>query len=309
MTEIKKPSLKSKVEAVLFSTGHNISLDEISRLCRSKKEDIIIALQELKKEYEEKQSSLMLIEEGDFWKLTVRDHLIPIVRKIITETELTKSVLETLAVIAFKYPILQSDLIKIRTNKAYDHLVELQQLGYISRQKHGRTNLIKLTEKFFKYFDLTEERLKDRLKDFESIAKAIKEKEEEVERIREEQLKKAEELKKEDERIKKEIESLDQADEEFEIPLETYEAKPKVVDLIVEKEKIDGLEIIQEQDKKTEEEKIAPEKLPLKEYIQKGETKQIKEQKRKNKGIKVTPEMIPKIEQRVEEIVHGEEEK
>ena len=148
MTEAKKPSVKSKVEAVLFSTGHRINLDEIGKLCRARREDVVAALQELKKEYDEKQSSLMLVEEGDFWKFTVRDHFIPMVRKIVTETELTRSVLETLAVVSFRYPILQSDLIKIRTNKAYDHLVELEKSGYISRQKHGRTNLIKLTEKF-----------------------------------------------------------------------------------------------------------------------------------------------------------------
>src|SRR3989338_7030153 len=122
MAELKKTSIKSKVEAVLFSVGHKISLDDISKLCRSTKEDVITALNELKKEYEDKQSSLMIVEEGDFWKFTVRDHYTQIVRKIVTETELTKSVLETLAIIAFKYPILQSDLIKLRTNKAYDHL-------------------------------------------------------------------------------------------------------------------------------------------------------------------------------------------
>ena len=32
MTELKKSSVKNKVEAVLFSTGHRISLDEISKL-------------------------------------------------------------------------------------------------------------------------------------------------------------------------------------------------------------------------------------------------------------------------------------
>ena len=126
MMELKKPSVKSKVEAILFSTGQRISLDEISRLSRSVKEDVLAALKELQKEYEEKQSSLMLVEEGNYWKFTVRDHFIPMIRKIVTEAELTKSVLETLAVIAFKYPILQSDLIKIRTNKAYDKLAELE---------------------------------------------------------------------------------------------------------------------------------------------------------------------------------------
>ena len=337
MAELKKASVKSKVEAVLFSTGHRISLDEISKLCRSRKEDVIAALQELKKEYDEKQSSLMLVEDGDFWKFAVRDHFIPMVRKIVTETELTRSVLETLAVIAFKYPILQSDLIKLRTNKAYDHLVELEKSGYISRQKHSRTNLTKLTDKFFTYFDLTEEKLKDQFKDFNSIAKAIKEKEEEVVRIKEEQRKKAEELKKEDDRIKKEIDTLDEAGEEFEVPLETYESKPKELlseefsnegNLVVEKEKIGELEIVetgqksQPENEKEQAQEIGqinlqekPEAQALQAPVLTGQKKEpekqqkphIKKQK-KTEGIKMTPEMEAKAERKVEEMLHPEKE-
>lgn len=310
MMELKKPSVKSKVEAILFSTGNRISLEEISRLSRSRKEDVLAALQELQREYDVKQSSLMLAEEGDFWKFTVRDHFIPMVRKIVTETELTKSVLETLAVIAFKYPILQSDMIKIRTNKAYDHLVELEKSGYISRQKHGRTNLIKLTEKFFKYFDLTEDKLKDQFKDFQSIAKAIKEKEEEVDQIKEDQRKKAEELKKEDEKIRKEIESLDEAEEDFKVPLESYEAKPKETiseefeqegNLIVEKEKIGEMEVIDEDEKpktRTEEKNFQPKQI----FDQEKTETQSKEPKKKSHGIKLTPEMEKAVDEKVEEI-------
>ena len=325
MAELKKLSIKSKVEAVLFSAGHQISLDEISRLCRARKEDVLVALQELKREYDEKQSSLMLIEEGDLWKFTVRDHFIPIVRKIVTETELTKSVLETLAVIAFKYPILQSDLIKIRTNKAYDHLVELEKSGYISRQKHGRTNLIKLTEKFFKYFDLTEEKLKEQFKDFDSIAKAIKEKEEDVERIKEEQRKKAEELGKEDERIRKEIETLDEAEEEFEVPLEVYKTKPKELaseefeklgSLFIEKEKIGELEILEEEQKEKSKKEEKIQEVQQTQILKNLETKQIFEQpkavtkqKKKSGGIKLTPEMESIVEKKVQEILNPEESK
>jgi len=47
MAEIKKAGVKSKVEAVLFSVGRKISLDEICKLCRSRKEDVLQALQEL----------------------------------------------------------------------------------------------------------------------------------------------------------------------------------------------------------------------------------------------------------------------
>ena len=337
MAELKKPSVKNKVEAVIFSTGRRISLDDMSKLCRSRKEEVVAALLELKKEYDEKQSSLMLIEEGDFWKFTVRDTYIPIVRKIVTETELTKSVLETLAVIAFKYPILQSDLIKVRTNKAYDHLVELESAGYITRQKHGRTNLIKLTERFFKYFDLTEDKLKDKLKDFESIAAAIKEKENEADKIKEEMHKKAEELKMQDERIKKEIESLDKSEEKFEVPLETYEAKSQLQegiskdfvsegDLVIEKEKIGELEVIEEKSEKaakapiTEETKrhnihehMHPHAPALqqpneKKHVQISAEKEIiqePQEKRKSKGIISTPEMEVNVNKKVEDMLHG----
>ncbi|MBI2660558.1 SMC-Scp complex subunit ScpB [Candidatus Woesearchaeota archaeon] len=312
--ELKKPSVKSKVEAILFSTGHRISLDEISKLSRSLKDDVLNALKELQKEYDEKQSSLMLVEEGDFWKFAVRDHFIPMVRKIVTETELTKSVLETLAIIAFKYPILQSDLIKLRTNKAYDHLVELEKTGYISRQKHGRTNLIKLTEKFFRYFDLTEEKLKEQFKDFDSIAKAIKEKEIEVEQIKEEQRKKAEDLKKEDEKIKREIESLDKAEEEFGVPLATYESKPKEIiseefeqegNLIVEKEKLGDMEIIEEEKKDKKQKEHAEEKIEQKQIFEQKQAEQQEQapkQKKKSHGIKLTPEMEKAVDKKVEEI-------
>ena len=321
MPELKKPGVKSKVEAVLFSTGNRISLEEISRLCRSRKEDVIAALKELQKEYDEKQSSLMMVEEGEFWKFAVRDHFIPMVRKIVTETELTKSVLETLSVIAFKYPILQSDMIKIRTNKAYDHLVELEKSGYITRQKHGRTNLIKLTDKFFKYFDLTEEKLREQFKDFGSIAKAIKDKEEEVERIKEEQRQKAEDLKKEDEKIKKEIESMDEAEEEFEVPLKTYEAKSKELiskefekegNLIVEKEKLGDMEIIGEEQKQKKEARISEQAQATEQpsqiiQQQKTEEQQTKKQKKKSEGIKMTPEMEKAVDKKVEEMLNPQQ--
>ena len=169
--------LKNKIEAVLFSVGRRISVEEIRKLTHSYTDKVIEALQELSKDYEAKQTSLMIVNDGDYWKLTTRDQYHPVISRLVTETDLSKTLMETLAVIAFKYPILQSDLIKIRTNKAYEHLKELEAIGYITRKKHGRTNLIKLTDKFFKYFDLTEDKLKDQFKDFTSIAKAIEDKE------------------------------------------------------------------------------------------------------------------------------------
>ncbi len=145
---------KNRIEAILFSSGKKMGVDEIAKLCRATPDEVKQHLCQLKSDYDSKNSSLLLVDDGDGWKLTVREQYASVVRKIVAETELTRTMIETLAVIAWKAPVLQSEVIRIRTNKAYDHLNELESSGFISRAKHGRTKLIKLTERFFSYFDL-----------------------------------------------------------------------------------------------------------------------------------------------------------
>jgi segregation and condensation protein B len=147
--------LAKKIEALLFSSGKRMKVAEISRLCRAPPEQVVSELQKLKALYEQANYSLMIIDEGDSWKITVREKYLPLVQKIVAETELSRTVMETLAVVAWKSPVLQSDVIRVRTNKAYDHLKELEETGFIVRAKHGRTQLIKLSDKFFSYFDLS----------------------------------------------------------------------------------------------------------------------------------------------------------
>ena len=168
-----------KIEALLFSSGRSMSIKELCKICKEIPENIISALQELRNRYEEKKSSLMVVDEGNKWKLSVREEYTPLVRSIVTETELTRAVMETLAVISFMYPVLQSEVVKIRSNMAYEHLNELEELGYITRSKHGRTYKITLTQKFFGYFELSPEKLKESFKGFEEVVRVIENKESE----------------------------------------------------------------------------------------------------------------------------------
>lgn len=154
--------LKNTIESVLFSVAKKISVEELCSICRVKDVGLINqALNELQKDLSDKNSSLLLLNEGGSWRLTVHEKYLPFVQKVVTQTELTKSVVETLAVVAFKSPVLQSDVIKVRTNKAYTHLDELEELGYVTREKKGRTKLIKLSQKFFDYFNLPEAKLNE----------------------------------------------------------------------------------------------------------------------------------------------------
>ncbi len=147
--------VKNQIEALLFASGRKMTIEELKmHLTISSASAIKDALEQLQKEYDEQQSSIMLVQEDNFWKLTTREKYLPLVRKINPNTELTKTMMETLAVIAWKQPITQSEVIAIRTNKAYEHIAELEKMGFLIKEKYGRTFMLKLTEKFFDYFDL-----------------------------------------------------------------------------------------------------------------------------------------------------------
>jgi segregation and condensation protein B len=322
----KKLPLKQKVEAILFAVGQRISLADITRLARSREDAVKEVLGILKQEYEGKDTSLVLIEDGNFYKLAVRDHYLPVVKKIVTETELSKTVLETLAVIAFKYPIRQSDLIKIRTNKAYDHLKELEGQGFISRKRHGRTNLIKLTEKFFNYFDLPEEKLKEHLADFESIAQAISKKEVELTERKQQQAQELAKMQSQEDRIKQEIEGLDD-NKTTQEPAQSTEKKtgeskePQDPSSLITPEKVGRLEVYEdrksdeEQDedkvkiydlkaeKKQDEEETSESSAKSPEPKENSEDTQPEGAPAESKGIEATKEMESEIDKKVAEML------
>ena len=186
---------KNKIEALLFASAKRMNVEEISKIANIRDPDKVKAsLNELKADYETRNASVILYEEDGFWKFAVKDYYTPMLKKVITKTEMDRPLMETLAVIAWKYPVLQSEVIKIRHNKAYDHLKRLEELNFISRCRFGRTNKINLTEKFFEYFDLpTKKQNKEAFRNV--VPSKIKEKIEKNEKEIEEAEKEIEEAK------------------------------------------------------------------------------------------------------------------
>ena len=332
-------NLKYKLEALLFSSARSMKIDELCNLTKASPEEIRETINEIKKDYEERNSSIILIDEGDAYRLNVKSEHIDVIQQIVTQTELSKTLMETLAVIAFKYPIKQSDLIKIRTNKAYDHLTELEQIGYIIRQKFGRTKLIKLTPKFFEYFDLPPEKLKEKFESFDGLAKAIKEKEQEIVKIKEDMKRRAEEAGKKGEKEGgPEIDLMDK--EGHKAKLEVYEETEKEIEAEEAKtvmpytDKINNLEVVEVSEKEEKEEEVEEQEETVDmedviEEIKKEETGEeaeeveeegieeevseeaeappIEEDKKKKKERKLEADES-EVDRKVEEMLHSKEE-
>lgn len=151
---------EKKVEAVLFAVGKEITTERISVLCSLDSVEVEKILNKLAEDYNQQNNSLKLIKKENGWKMTVKDEFVPLVSSIVTNTELDRPMMETLAVIAWKYPIVQSEIVKIRGASAYEHMRLLEDQGFVDKEKFGRSFKIKLTKKFFEYFDLPSEEAK-----------------------------------------------------------------------------------------------------------------------------------------------------
>jgi len=163
---------KKKVEAVLFSTGRFMTVAEIAEILELKNDTVRETLEELEREYKEKESALTVQSHEDKFKLNIRKEYGYITNRLVSSTEMDSPTTKTLAVIAFKNPALQSDVIKIRGNKAYDHITTLKEQGLVTSEKHGRTRLLKLSDKFYDYFDTAQPNIKEK---FEEIKEKYKE--------------------------------------------------------------------------------------------------------------------------------------
>jgi len=151
---------EKRIEAILFAVGKEITVDRIASLCSLESSHVEETLTNLQQEYAQRDHSLHLIKKENGWKLTVRDEFVPLVSTLVSSTEVERPLMETLAIIAWKYPILQADVIKLRGPVAYEHMRELETRGYVEKERFGRSYKIRLTKKFFEYFDLPSDEAK-----------------------------------------------------------------------------------------------------------------------------------------------------
>ena len=147
-------SLKSRIEAVLFTTAKVLQIKDIAEILGEEDLDAVEdAMLDLIMDYSSRDTALEIDDENGYI-LQVKNEHMDIVEKLCP-VELSKPVLKTLTVIALKEPIRQAELKLYRSN-AYEHINELVEKGLVSktRDKNGRSFNVSTTPKFAEYFKL-----------------------------------------------------------------------------------------------------------------------------------------------------------
>ena len=148
-------SLPARLEAILYLKGRPVSLRELAELSEQTQSSVEEALLALMAGYAQRDTALDIQEKNGLYSLQLRRGLGELVHNLLP-VDLSIATLRTLATIALKKRILQSELVDLRGSGAYDHIKELVAQNFIERkrQSEGRSYWLTLSEKFHRTFSI-----------------------------------------------------------------------------------------------------------------------------------------------------------
>jgi len=150
------------IEAALFMSSGALDVKELSKITGiSSLGHLEELVGELSREYEKRGVEIIKTPEG--WCMQVQQDLLKKVSHLSKYSDLEDGHKRTLALVVYKEPVMQSEIIKTQGNKAYSYIKKLHRKGLIKSEKKGRTKIITLTNEFERYFGDQKEKIKRRL--------------------------------------------------------------------------------------------------------------------------------------------------
>ena len=157
MVEIDLKKLQNNIEAVLFSYGDWISLDEISiALGVELNSDFEEILNNIIKKYEKGHTFHVESNENNKYRMALKEEYSDIVENLISNVEIPQSVMKVLSVIAYEQPVTKTRLSEILGRVVKKEVDYLYNNKFLSYEKEGNGRYYKVTKKFYDYFKLEE---------------------------------------------------------------------------------------------------------------------------------------------------------
>ena len=149
----------AKVEAALYAYGMPLTEDEIPKDAGTASERKATAIaREIAKAVNGAMQAVEVVEyAGPKFAMQLKAQYTPTARKFATRPLLSRAALRTLSNIAFFQPITAPELVLRRSSAVYQHLKELEDVGFIASERQGRSRAFKTTPRFAEYFGLSTE--------------------------------------------------------------------------------------------------------------------------------------------------------
>ena len=134
--------LVAVVEALIFVADEPISAKLLAEILDEERDAISAALENLKEEYENRESGLQIREIAGGYQIATRTELHEDVRKFLKtrpSAKLSLASLETLAVIAYKQPVTVPEILEIRGVQSASAIKTLLEKRLIVTKGHKET--------------------------------------------------------------------------------------------------------------------------------------------------------------------------
>ena len=158
--------LKSIIESLLFVTDSPLTVDHIKQAIPEADSDAIKkVLSELKQEYESRDGGFLLHEVAGGYQFRTKKEFKEWIRRLFQPNlpRLSSAAMETLAIVAYRQPVLRSEIEQIRgvnSGNSLRTLLERKLIRVLGRREiPGRPLVYATTRKFLETFDLKD--LKD----------------------------------------------------------------------------------------------------------------------------------------------------
>ena len=153
--------LKNIIECLLFAADEPLTIDRLKNIITGAETKAIrMMLDELEADYEARQGGFFLKEVADGYQIRTRPDYKEYIRRLLKPKpqRLSKAALETLAIIAYKQPVIRSDIEHIRgvdCGGVLRVLLERQFIRVLGRKDiPGRPLIYATTKRFLEVFDL-----------------------------------------------------------------------------------------------------------------------------------------------------------
>jgi segregation and condensation protein B len=176
---VDEERLKAIIESLLFAAGEPVSLNRLAAVLDSvPKEEIRNALAALGAEYSQGGRGLTVEEVAGGYQLRTRKEFAPHIRKLLAgkPPRLSRSLLETLAIIAYRQPITRPEIEEVRgvdCGGVLETLLERRIIRIAGRKEApGRPMIYATTPEFLEVFGLKDLDSLPDLKEFQEIERA-----------------------------------------------------------------------------------------------------------------------------------------
>jgi segregation and condensation protein B len=161
VTEASNDPLKTRIEAILFATDQPVSARRIAEALGAAEGRVRPLVDELRAKYDADGHAFTVEEIAGGYQILTRSEYGDVVKqlfKVDREHKLSQAALETIAIIAYKQPIIRAEIEDIRGVQVQDLLRSLMEQGLVRivgrAESLGHPLLYGTTHKFLLQFGL-----------------------------------------------------------------------------------------------------------------------------------------------------------